>query len=99
MPIISIVFLAVTFLFALGVSWALVAPFFSGAGAAGEPADRVSDLQERRESLFRSLEDLDEELRGAKITPEAYEEAKSELMADLAQCLAMLEGAEQPVAS
>lgn len=98
MSLFTLVFIAVTFLFALAASWALVVPFFSSEGVDSifSEEDSIStELVERKERIMEALEDLEQDIAGGKISELDYERNKAELTAEAAKCLAEIDKATQ----
>ncbi len=94
MELTELLSIAVSFAFALGISWCLVAPFFSKEeGFLGEQSDAVAreTLLRRKEMLLESLEDLELEWSAGKMLEDQYRRTKSELEKRTSDCLAELD--------
>jgi hypothetical protein len=99
----EIILLAGTFVLALGVSWMLIAPFFSSHLSPDEVnAAEGGDLQldramllRRKEMLLEALEDLEQERRSGKIETAEYQTSRAELQQSTAACLAELDALAQ----
>lgn len=98
MELIELLSIAVSFAFALGISWCLVAPFFSKEEVfLGEGSEVVAKetLIRRKEMLLESLEDLDAEWQAGKMLDEQYERTKAELQQRTSECIAQLDALHQ----
>ena len=94
MEVGSLVLIAVTFFLALIISWALVVPFFqtpAELSGLAEGDQALHDALERKERIFQSLEELEQEFMSEKLSPEAYERSKAELREEAIRCLALLD--------
>lgn len=78
MSILAIIFLAVSFLLALAVSWAILLPFFETETTVGH-ASPIGELLMKKEALLDALEDLEQDYHAAKLGETDYEDAKREL--------------------
>ena len=92
MTIVSLIFLAVSFLLALAMSWALLVPFFEGVGER-ENANERDELLMQKETLLDALEDLEQDYRSSKLSNEDYGDSKNELLAQTGEVLAKLQTA------
>ncbi len=99
MELAELVATAVSFLFSLAISWALMAPFFAKEeeGNAGEESRELEkeSLLRRKDMLFESLEDLELERAGGKIDENHYESSKAELTKQTSDCLSSLDSLEE----
>ncbi len=96
MSLLSVIALAVSFLFALAASWALLLPFFESADTVTEVADRRGELLLKRETVLDALEDLEDDHRLGKVSDAEYQESRVELTAQAAQILENLEPVADP---
>jgi hypothetical protein len=82
-----LILLAVTFLFALVASWALLVPFFEpqkfATGVGGEE-DELRDLAERQEIALQALAELETDYLAGKLGQDDYQKSKAELVRDAA---------------
>ncbi len=90
----SLIPLALSFLFALLVSWGVVLPFFQKGGERrGISAEdqSLADMRQRKERLMQALEELEQEHLGGRLSDEEYQLTRAELTQEAAQCLAQLD--------
>ena len=91
MSVFSIVCLAVTLLFSLAASWALVLPFFQPESEQiNSSQDPVAELMSRKEQLLESIEELEFEFSTSKIAESDYRQARKELTQQAAECVQKL---------
>jgi len=90
MPILAIIFLAISFLLALAVSWAILIPFFESASPA-PASDSASELLIKKDVLLDALEDLEQDFHAAKLEERDYEDAKKELTSEAGAVLSQIE--------
>lgn len=96
MSIWVIVTFATTFLLALISSCALLFPFFGNSqrqeGGQKEPLlevekDELANLLVRKETLFRELEELEQDYLSKKTSHHDYQWIKSQLMRETSDCM------------
>ena len=96
--ITTTIIFGVTFFLALMVSWNLASPIFFPQEDTSAALRRWDDGQSSpllldRERLFLSLEELESDYRGGKLTAQEYGDEKEALVTQLASVMKSLEGA------
>ncbi len=91
---IQALLLVVSFVLSLIAAWSVVVPFFAlERGAESMKAPRSSALSERRDRLFRELEELEFDFRSGRISKDEYESMRAQLSASIAEALKKLDAA------
>ena len=92
MSFASLIVAAVTFLFALLASWALLMPFFKEEVLREEQEDpELLDLLARKDLALQALEDLERDFLLRRIPENDYARSKAELVDDAALYVAKIE--------
>lgn len=85
----------VTFILAMTASWCLLKPFFSNEKLNVISNNRLADLMQKKNTLLRAYQDLETEYVSEKLNADDYQNNKSALKREIANCLALIEQAEK----
>jgi len=86
---------AVTFILAMIASWCLLKPFFTEEKLNVIGNNHLADLTQRKNSLLRAYQDLEAEYVSEKLNVDDYQNNKSALKREIANCLALIEQVEK----
>jgi hypothetical protein len=85
----------ITFVLAILTSWCLLKPFFSDEKLNVIGNNRLADLMQKKNLLLRAYQDLEAEYASEKLNADDYQNNKSALKREIANCLALIEQAEK----
>lgn len=89
----DMVTIGVTVFLSFLASWALIKPFFIQEAFESSVQQRLTELQILRERAFSTLEDLELDYRGGKISSDEYELKRSESIKEIASIAAEIQKA------